>query len=116
MEYRADDNFFLFLCSRVRILGANELKDKMSLKLVGAISPTFIFEGERRNYTETTELRRDSRLILFVLLSVRTPFMIGRIRSAKCCYILPPFLVANGDTFWCGGMSSVKVWLKSAAK
>ena len=54
MEYRADDNFFLFLCSRVRILGANELKDKMSLKLVGAISPTFIFEGERRNYTETT--------------------------------------------------------------
>ena len=62
------------------------------------------FEGERRNYTETTELRRDSRLILFVLLSVRTPFMIGRIRSAKCCY---PIFSSKWGHFLVWGMSCV---------
>ena len=83
MEYRADDNF-LFLCSSVYIVvGANELKDKMSLKLVGAISPTFIFEGGE---TETEE-RQQTHFICSVICT----YAIYDRKNQECQVLLPHF-------------------------
>ena len=86
MEYRADDNFFLFLCSRVRILGANELKDKMSLKLVGAISPTFIFwGGEKKLYWDYwAEERQQTHFICSVICT----YAIYDRKNQKCQVLL----------------------------